>query len=163
MKVKTKHEKFGEIEYFESAWTGKKELSINGQKLEKIDKTSFKLKTSDKETTAVVSGNYLSGSKLTIENEVIQITPAIKWYEYLLSAMIILLVCVWGNVVELCMIVPILGGAIGGAISGLFAIVNLIVMKRTSKVWIKLLIWLGFMALTFAVCYGGAMIYLSML
>jgi len=163
MKVNKTHEKFGEIEYCENAWTGKKELSINGQKLDKVDKTNFKWKTQDKETTVVVSGNYLMGSKLTIENEVVQITPAVKWYEWLLSAMIVILICVWGNVVALCRIVPILGGTIGGAISGVCAVGNLLTMKSTSKVWLKLLIWLGFMAIAFGACYGGAMIYLSLL
>lgn len=163
MKYKTKHETLGEIEYHESAWTGKKELSINGHNLEKVDKTSFKLISEEKELVAKIEGTYLSGSKLIVENQTVQITPAIKWYEVLLSVLIVAFVCIWGNVVALCQLVPILGGAIGGAISGLFAIVNMLVMKLTSKVWLKLLIWVGFMALTFACCYAGALIYIALL
>ena len=112
---------------------------------------------------AKIEGNYLAGSKLTIENQTIQLTPAIKWYELLLSVMIVAFVCIWGNVVALCNIIPILGGAVGGAISGLFAILNLVTMKVTSKVWLKFLIWLGFMAITFVCCYVGALIYISII
>ncbi len=162
MKVKTKHETIGEIEYCESAWTGKKQLSINGQNLEKVNKTTYKLVTEEKEVVAKFEGNYLVGSKLTIDNQTVQLTPAIKWYELVLSLMIVALICVWGNVVQLCMIVPIIGGAIGGAISGFFAMVNLLVMKATPKIWAKILIWIGFMGLTFACCYAGALIYLSL-
>lgn len=163
MKVKTKHETLGNIEYFESAWTGKKEITINGKGLEKIDKSTFKHTLDNKEMLAKIEGNYLAGSKLTIENQTIQLTPAIKWYELLLSVMIVAFVCIWGNVVALCNIIPILGGAVGGAISGLFAILNLVTMKATSKVWLKFLIWLGFMAITFVCCYVGALIYISII
>ena len=161
MKVKTKHETLGEVEYIENAWTGKKEISINGNKLEKINRTTFKYVKDEKEVVAKIEGNYLGGSKLVVEDQTVQLTPKIKWYEAMLSIMIVLLICVWGNVVALCQIVPIIGGAVGGAISGLFAMLNIMVMKATSNIWLKLLIWLGFMVATFLTCYLGAIIYLS--
>ena len=161
MRVKTKHETIGEIEYYESAWTGKKELSINGTPLEKVNKTTYKYVKGEKEIVANFDGNYLSGSKLTIENQTVQLTPAVKWYEVVLSIFIVAFVCIWGNVEALCKIVPIIGGAVGGAISGLLAVLNLLAMKATSKIWLKLLIWFGFMGLTFGACYLGAIIYLS--
>ena len=42
-----------------------------------------------------------------------------KWYEYILALIIPIFVLTWGNSVYLCSIFPIVGGAIGGAISAL--------------------------------------------
>lgn len=38
MKIKVTNDKIGSIEYRESFWTGKKEITINGKKLTKVGK-----------------------------------------------------------------------------------------------------------------------------
>ena len=43
MKKEINHSEFGKIVYEENLWTGSKNISINGVKLSKISKTSFKM------------------------------------------------------------------------------------------------------------------------
>lgn len=103
-----------------------------------------------------LSGNFVRGVKITVANETIQLVPPVKWYEILLSILPFILVMVWGNSVELCKIVPIVGGAIGGGISGLMMFTNLIVIKRVNKLWLKILISLGMLVATFIICWAIA-------
>ena len=158
MKNIIKNEKYGEILFQESFWTGKKSISINGKQLTKIDKTTFKM---EDETTVTLSGNYLAGCKMKIGEDTVSLTPAIKWYEYLLSVLPFILIMVWGNSVTLCRIVPVVGGAIGGLISAIFCFANLFIIKRFNKWWLKLVISIVSLGLTFLVCYLVALIILS--
>ncbi|MBO5328208.1 MAG: hypothetical protein J6B04_03450 [Clostridia bacterium] len=152
MTTKINHQNLGEIVYEESFWTGKKSLTVNGRQLQKINKKTFSYAEGDVSNVAVISGNFISGTKLLINGEVVQITPPAKWYEYAMSIAIFVLIMVWGNSVALCSILPVVGGAIGGAISGVFTILNLVLIKKTNNILLKLLISLGFMAITFGIC-----------
>ena len=76
---------------------------------------------------------------------------------------IFMLILVWGNVPALCEIIPVVGGAIGGGISGLMACITLFLMRNTKKVSHKLLIWLGFLIGTFTICFAIALGILSLL
>ena len=78
-----------------------------------------------------------------------------------LSVLPLLLVLIWGNSVALCKIVPIVGGAIGGLIGGIFACANLVVIKGFSRLWLKILVSVGMLGGTFGVCYGIALAILS--
>ena len=75
-----------------------------------------------------------------------------KWYEYILALIIPIFVLTWGNSVYLCSIFPIVGGAIGGAISALAMIFSAVVMRKVSKPIFKILIGLGFFVATLMVC-----------
>lgn len=66
-----------------------------------------------------------------------------------------------GNVPSLIKIFPVVSGAIGGLISGIFAVVSLYVMKLTKKPHWKILIGLGFFVLTVLICYLIALAILS--
>ena len=163
MKSVIQHSVYGEIVYEESFWTGKKKLSLNGANLPAVSKKEFLMPDGETKTTVLVKGNFLFGTKLAIKNEVITVTPPIKWYELLLSVMIFALVLVWGNSVTLCSIIPIVGGAIGGGISGMMTVLNLLVMKSTKNIWLKLAVWLAFIVLTFFICFAvGAIIIKSL-
>ena len=43
MKTAVNDEQYGEILYEESFWTGSKQLTVNGEKLEKLSKNTFSL------------------------------------------------------------------------------------------------------------------------
>ncbi len=114
MKKIIKHS-YGEIIYNESFWTGKKEILINGKKLKKIDKTVFEYIDEERQISQVyLTGNFLSGAEITLDSQTIRITEPTKWYEYILTALIFIVVIIWGNSSVLCSIIPIVGGAIGG-------------------------------------------------
>lgn len=158
MKNIIQNEKLGEIIYEESFWTGKKNISIAGKPLTKVDKKTFK--TEDGKT-ATLTGNFLYGCKMALEGETIELSRPIKWYEYVLSLLPFILVMIWGNVVALCEIVPIVGGAVGGLISAIFCCINLYVIKKFNQWWLKIIISIISLGLTFLICYLIAIAILS--
>ncbi len=159
MKSTIQNEKLGKIVFEESAWTGKKKISIAGKPLTKVDKTTFK---TEDEKTLTLSGNFIQGCKMTFEDETIELTPSVKWYEYLLSALPFVFVMIWGNIVALCELVPIVGGAVGGLISAIFCCVNLVIIKKFKQWWLKLIISIITLGLTFLVCYLIALAIIAM-
>ena len=153
MKSCVHHVGYGQIEYEENFWSGKREISIDHQKLTKKSRNVYSASTESGELTCQIKGSFLFGVSLKIDEEVIQMTEPCKWYEIFCSALICVFVLIWGNIPALCKIFPIVGGAIGGAVSGAAMCVNILLMKRRKNVGIKLLIWLGMLAATVAVCF----------
>lgn len=151
MKQTIQHEKYGEILYNENFWTGKKSLSMNGAPLTKISKKEFQTTNG---VTGTITGSFLSGACLSIGGETIRLTPKITWYEIVLCLLPFILVMVWGNVVALCQIVPVVGGAIGGAVSALLSFTGLFCMRTVKPVWAKILIGIAAVAVTFGICCG---------
>ena len=161
MKTTVCSESFGEIIYEENAWTGKKDLSINGVQLNKTSKKTFEYNNGESVTTVTLKGSVMSGVTATIGDETVKIVTAPKWYEIALSVFIFAFVLVWGNSVALCSIFPIVGGAIGGAISGALAVVNLMVVKNIKNIGGKILVSIGIFVLTVAICATIAFVLLS--
>lgn len=158
MKQVIDHPTYGQIVYEESFWTGKKAISVNGEMLIPQTKTSFLTKEGEKVT---VKGNYLMGVKLTIGTDTVQAVPSIKWYEIVLTVLTVVFALTWGNSKELYKIVPMVGGALGGFLSALIAMCGLIFMKRSNKIWLKLVIWVVSFGVMFGVLYGIAAIALA--
>ena len=152
MKQIIQHPVFGTIEYDENFWTGKKNLAINGVALIPRDKKSFWLFDGTNNVPVYVKGNFLSSASLLIGTETVQLTPAPKWYEYVLAILPFVLIMIWGNSRALCEIVPVVGGVIGGAISGGLGALSLMTMKGRKDVFAKLLVGVGFAIAVFAVC-----------
>ena len=158
MKSVIKHERLGEITYEESFWTGKKTLYFNGQELTKTARNVFQ--TSEGETVTL-TGNFFSGLKANIGTESVQLTAACKWYEYVLSALPLVLILIWGNSVALCNIFPVVGGAIGGLIGGVFLALNMLICRKINNVILKVLICIATTGICFIICYGIALAILS--
>ena len=160
MKRVIQHPELGEIIYEESFWTGKKKLSINGEQL--ISKSRNVFETSDGKTVTL-KGNIINGTKAEIDGNTVEISPSTKWYEYVLSFISFAFVLVWGNVPSLCAIFPIVGGAIGGFISALISMLNIYLIKKTDKIWLKVVISLASFVVAVLICYLLALAILSAL
>ena len=156
MLVTLEHSTFGRITYNEGFFTGKKELSFGEIQLVKQSKNLFVYECGGQKTEVTIKGTYLSGVSLIIGDEKIKLSSGPTWYEILCSIVIILPFLVWGNSKELCSIVPIVGGAIGGGIGGVMAVVNLIVMKDIKNVRIKLVAWICMLIATVLLGIGVA-------
>ena len=152
MKKNYVSEKYGNIIYEESFWTGKKKVTINGTVLKAVSKTAFEYQRENENVRVYVEGNMFKGAQLHVGDEKFLICDKTMWYEYILALLPFILNIVWGNSVELCAIIPVVGGAIGGAISGCLAAVSLSAMKNTKNPLYKILIGLGVLAASFAVC-----------
>lgn len=159
MKTVVQHETYGEIVFEENFWTGKKNLSINGEQLKKVSKNQFQTANGEPIT---LTGNYLKGSAVVIGIKSIPLTPAIKWYEIVLSVLPFVLILIWGNSVSLCKILPVIGGAIGGAISAVFSVLNVFIIKGIKQIWLKILISVAILAVTFLICMAIGMALISL-
>ena len=146
------------IVYEESFWTGKKSLTINEEKLQALSKTTF---SSSDGRQFILNGNFLIGITLQIENETIQVVSKIKWYEVLFAIIIAVFFISWGNVPSLVKIVPLVGGAIGGMIAGLSAILYLYFSKLVKPVWMKILIFIASFGIAFLLCYLVALLFIN--
>lgn len=160
MKFTIQHERLGELTCEENFWTGKKNLYINGQKLDNPAKNVFQ--TPEGETITLKS-NFFRGTTANIGSESIVLVAPCKWYEYILSLLPFLLIMVWGNSVALCEIIPVVGGAIGGLISGLCVGINLVACRKVKNIFLKILIILLVTGLCFLVCYLVALAMLAAL
>lgn len=158
MKQAIEHATLGKIEYEESFWTGKKKLYINGTPLQKQSKGVYLAPDGG---SVYLEGNYLTGAFVNINSERIRLTAAVKWYEIVLSILPFILIMVWGNSAALCSIVPVIGGAIGGGISGVMCVTNLFIIKGVKPVWLKLVISIAMLVATFLLCFLIALIYLA--
>lgn len=162
MLVALEHERYGKITYKESFWTGKRELSFGEVQLAREKRNVFAYECDGQKTVVTVKGNALWGAYLLIGDEKIKLSSAPTWYEILCSIAIILPFLVWGNSKELCSVVPIVGGAIGGGIGGAMAVVNCAVMKSIKDVRLKLAAWVCVLAATVAVGIGIAYMIIGM-
>ena len=75
MRAVVNHEKYGEIVYKESFWTGRKNLSINGNALKCESKNMFSYDNGESKIIVTVFGNFVKGAKVKINDEKIQIVP----------------------------------------------------------------------------------------
>ena len=148
MKSVIDHETYGQIVYDESFWLGKKTLMINGKYLTKVNRKTFSYSNEAENKQVYLGGNFLTGAHLTIDQEKIQLTPPIKWYELLLPILVFCFMIIWGSVPSLVLMFPLVGGALGGLIDGVGIISSILAMKSIKRISIKLLAWLGISALT---------------
>ena len=158
MKKFVHHPIYGKIEYNENLWSGKPSLYINGKALPEISKKVFQYE----DTQITVKGNSLTSIVLLINGEEFTVVEKTKWYEMVFLVLMLSVGLVWGNSVALCNIFPVVGGAIGGGLCALFAMLSLSISKSTENVSRKLLIGAVFLGVTIVVCHVIALSLLSL-
>lgn len=141
------------VSYEESLWTGKKTLYVNGVACRKVSKTQFAYSDGEKEQFITVNGNSFKGVTLKMEEGEFIVEKKPAWYEYVLSFFALILVITWGNSPALVEKFVVVGGAIGGAIAGLFGALNLTWVRKTDNVFFKILISLGSTVAAVLVCH----------
>ena len=152
MRELVNHEKFGMIEYTENFWTGRKNLYINGKQLKKIRRGTYEWQKEDGTTEfCYLGGNFLKGVTLMIKSDTIPLVEPIRWYESLMAFFLAIIPMVWGSVRSLCLIIPIVGGAVGGAVYFTVAFIAMVIIKKTNNLALKFLIWFAALVVAFVV------------
>ena len=153
MEINLNHKKYGKITYEESFFMGKKQLYINNIPLEKKDKNTFIYQTANGPVTAVIKGNLSVPSNVLVQlgEETLHFYTCIKWYEYVLSALILAFYFLWSFNDTLLSILPY-AGVIGGGISGGAMAFSWYVMRRTKVPFFKLLINTVIFLITVLLC-----------
>lgn len=152
---------FEKVVYEESFWTGKKKITLNGVPCTKLDRNTFICGEGEESKRITLQGNSVTGLKLTLNNIDYTIFPKIVWYEYVIAVFIIFFVVFWGNNRQLVMTVPIIGGAIGGALTGVTACGYVLVSRNVKNPIFKILIGIGFLAAAFLLCFLAGLIYIA--
>ena len=163
MKRIIEHALYGQIEYNEDIWIGTKTISINGINLTKEKKNIYVYDTGEEKIKVFVQGNIYTGILLKIGEETVAVEKKAAWYETACSISIFVLILVWGNSEYLCSIVPIVGGAIGGAISGFMGFMDLLAMKACNSLPVKLIVWLAMLFATLVGCFAVALVIFPVL
>ncbi|MBE6544226.1 MAG: hypothetical protein E7675_07470 [Ruminococcaceae bacterium] len=157
MKAVIQHEVYGQIEYTESFWTGKKTLTINGTPAQLVSKKEFNFGGK----TVSIKGSYYSGTSLEIDGQIIEVFQKPQWYEVVLAFLPFAFLLVWGNSTVLCSIFPVIGGALGGALGGLAGCISLMFMKNTKSAIGKVFVGLGVGVVTILIAFVLALALLS--
>ena len=164
MKTIVQHEKYGNIIYEENFWNGRRTLTVDGVKANKLGRNKFSYNLFDGTPVEVnLKGSQMTGVKGTFNGEEVCILEAPKWYEFVMYIFTFVLILTWGNSPELCAIVPVLGGALGGLISAAIITCGLGLSRKTKNGLVKFLISLGVLVVTFGACVLGAILLLSAL
>ncbi len=160
MKITLTHNVYGKIVYDENAWSGKRTISVNGKVLTKRKGNIYCDPAPQSSITVVLKGNSLFGLRLSINGEApLSIIPAPTWYEIVLFSLIACVGLVLGNFPH----TPLIGGAIGGGISGAMGVFALYALKPIHKIGAKLLVGLALLGATFLLCYIAALVFVAAL
>ena len=157
MTYNLQHPTYGHVVYEEGFWAGKRSLTINGTPLQAIDKKSFAY--GSKKIT--LKGNILTGVILEMDGNEEQIVPKPTWYETLFTILMFSVGIIWGNFPVLCAIFPVIGGAIGGFLSAMFAMINLCITRASKNTLFKFLSCVAFFVITILVCHWVALALLT--
>lgn len=161
MRTTVKHPVWGTVVYDEGFWSGKREIWINGYPLTKKDRKTFLFADGGAVKTVRVKGSYYTGLSLLLDGEELVMVEKPTWYEITASVLILVVNLIWGNSVTLCSIIPIVGGAIGGGISGVMGMLNLVAMRASKSPWVKLAIWAGMLFVTMFICFVIGLLILA--
>jgi hypothetical protein len=141
-------QKYGEIVFDESYWTGKKTVTVGGVQLKKVNKKTFVGEINGEQVTALIAGSFLSGAIIDVNGEKFRLTESAKWYDYLIAFIWLIPYFVWANSPVLCAILPIVGGGLGGAVAGVFLATGLLLIKSNKNIAAKIGISFAFFAAT---------------
>lgn len=152
----------GEVNVVESFFSRKMKVFVDGKELARVSKNEFAYINENNETiNFIVTGNLFKGINLEINKMDYQMSPKSSALEIFLALLPFIFDIIWGNVPSAVSIFPIVGGAIGGAITALLGMTSLVFMKKTKNVLFKLLIGLGFAIVAILICYLIAIAILS--
>ena len=110
----------------------------------------------------MIVGNFLSGAKLCIDGETIELSAKLKWYEVVIAILPLIFMWTLGNTAALCSIFPVVGGAIGGVIGAIGWIVALLVMKKSVNPFYKIITGFGVAIATVLASFLLALAFLSL-
>lgn len=138
---------------------GEKSIFVNGNFAKRLSKKDFIVDGK----SAILKGNFLTGATLQIESETIVLCEKPKIYEFILALLPLIFILTWGNSPTLCLIFPVIGGAIGGALGALAFITSLILMKNTKSPLYKIIIGAVTFIVTVLIAFILAIAFVLML
>lgn len=155
-------ENLGAVEANQNIVTGRFDFSIDGKKFVRESKKKYVLSEGEKQIVFDFDGNIFTGFVFSYNGQRYKITNAIPWYVYILTAIPFIMTMVLGNLQTLYDEgFYYVGGAVGGSISGAAWALGIYVSAYCEKLWVRLLICIIAIALTFGICFAVGNIIVS--
>ena len=141
----------GQITYDENLITDKRTLFIGGAPAVKQKKRTYTFQRAGTAETAQLRGNFLTGVTLQVGERSIVLMRPMYWYEVLLGCLPAIFI-IWANASPIYLIpgIPVIGGGMGGFLSGLMVVISLVFMRRMKNIFWKVL-------------FGLAMVFINLL
>ena len=158
MKEIIQHEKYGTIEFSEGNLVANRTITVNGQVLTKKSNKQFYL---DDGTSVKVIGGLFSGVKLDIGGDIVQVSNPGTWYELAIYITGLVFLIVWSNSVALCSIIPMIGGAIGGILFAIPAVIGFSFSVKQKNPVLKLIITFSSVLLGLIICAIVGLLFIS--
>ena len=154
----------GEVEVVRHEFSGSFSVWLNGSKLQRFAKYSFKYEGENGESRFVlIRGSVFQGYKVVIEETPHPFSTPLPWYCYVLSALPLFLSVTLGNMRLLADYgFYFVGGAIGGLIGGAFTGLSFGLTCMLEKWYFKVLAALLCIALSFLACWGVGNLIVSL-
>ena len=129
--------------YIESFWSGRKRVFYKDEECFKNENGAYEYysKEEDAKKEITVIGSLLNGVVIKIDDREIEMVGKIKWYEYLLCFAFLGLLFYDSNYL------------IGGLVSSIFGIINLIVIRGIKNKFFKVLASVLVAAIAFLVLF----------
>ena len=141
------NQKYGDIVYTENFWSGRKTLNINGVEAIKTSKKSFSV---DGKIVTVL-GSYVTGVRLIIDGECVEVIKKPTWYEIVLA------------LIPFVMNFVLIGGAVGGFLGALSGMLSILFMRKTGNIAYKVLITIAALAVSLVVGFVIALLVVALL
>ncbi len=143
-----------------NSFTGKIIILINGMQAQKIKRNTYEFEGQ----TINFKGNFITGAKLIVKDKEYEVSEKQPIYVSFIAILPFVFDIVLSSIPAVGKAgFPLVGGAIGGAISGVMCFVSLYCMTLTKKHLFKVLIGLGFVALNLLICLFLGFIILSLI
>ena len=154
----------GEVKVVKGEFTGLFNIWLNGEKLQRFAKYSFKYEGEDGEAKfIVIRGSVFKGYTVVIEDTVYPFSTALPWYCYVLSAIPLFMALTIGNMRILADNgFYFVGGALGGLIGGAFTGLSFGLTCMLEKWYFKVLAALLCVGLSFLACWGVGNLIVSL-
>ena len=146
--IKNEQTKNKELYYEEGFWTGKRTIKYDGVVLTKIKRNIYEYKSCETTEQFVIKGNQILGVTITMFGQDVEVSRKLKWYEYVMVALVLAPCCLFG--------------AVGGAIGGGLGFTNLTIIRKIDKWWLKLIISIEFAAIGLLLSYIIAVLILKL-
>ena len=148
-------EGLGKVEVNHSFWSGRFMVYVDNDATYRLTKRCFTLGEGDNKKKIYIYGNMFSGLTLGYGANRYVITKPLPWFYYVLCFFPFAMTMVLGSLGVLAeMGFYYVGGAIGGGISGGLSAASLFTVAYLPKWWMRVLVALAFIAVTFGICLG---------
>ena len=164
MKKEFEIEGIGKVQVTHNWFTGSFSFKINDQKMKKMSRLTYVLGSGDDKITLYRVGNGFKGFGFILNKVYYSLTKPAPKYVYILAAIPLPMTLVLGNIQALVSAgFYYVGGALGGAIAGLFTGLIIYFGIADLKQWIKILICILCIVATFFTCFGigNLIVYLA--